>query len=146
MKRFANLGGSMRSRIRGIAVLSCVAVIVAGGLATAVVANAAGTVTPAADPLLSRNKPVTASSHGGCCPAKNAVDGKTTTRWASAAGKDPQWIYVDLGATFQISQVRLTWDLSCATAYQIQTSPDHATWTRIFATTTGKGGVENRTG
>src|SRR5207244_13059942 len=85
----------------------------------------------------------TASS---CCAAKNAVDGKATTRWASTAGKDPSWIYVDLGATAQVHRVRLQWDKSCATGYQLQTSDDHATWTDIFKTTAGKGGVEDRTG
>ncbi len=133
----------MRWRSRGVAVLASAAVVVATGL-TAAIANAA--IEPAADVLLSRNQPVTASSSGSCCAAKNAVDGKATTRWASAAGKDPSWIYVDLGAVAQIHRVRLQWDKSCATAYELQTSTDHATWTRIFATTSGKGGVEDRTG
>ncbi|HEX7733910.1 MAG TPA: PQQ-dependent sugar dehydrogenase [Ktedonobacteraceae bacterium] len=98
---------------------------------------------------LSQNKPVTVSSAGGtnaagtCCAAKNAVDGTTTTRWASAANIDPSWIYVDLGTASQIDDIKLIWDLSCATAYQLQTSNDHATWTPIYTTTTGKGGTED---
>src|SRR4051812_108487 len=116
----------------------------AGAIALAL---AAGTITPAAaaDPLVSQGKPVTASSAGGCCPAANAVDGDSATRWASAAGIDPQWIYVDLGAAVHVSRVRLQWDASCATAYEIDTSADHVTWTRIYATTAGKGGVEDLT-
>ncbi|HXR72640.1 PQQ-dependent sugar dehydrogenase [Actinocrinis sp.] len=106
---------------------------------------APGSAAPAAATLLSQGKPVTASSSGGCCPAPNAVDGNSATRWASAAGSDPQWIYVDLGATAQISRVRLQWDTSCASAYEIDTSPDHAAWTRIYSTTAGKGGVEDLT-
>jgi glucose/arabinose dehydrogenase len=111
----------------------------------------AGAVVPAppavaADLLLSQGKPVTASSSGGCCPPANAVDGSTGTRWASAANIDPSWIYVDLGATFQVSRVQLTWDASCATAYSVDISPDHQSWTSMFSTTTGKGGVENLTG
>ncbi|SEF36434.1 Glucose/arabinose dehydrogenase, beta-propeller fold [Amycolatopsis pretoriensis] len=110
-------------------------------------ALAAATISPAgaADSLLSQGKPVTASSSGGCCPAANAVDGDSATRWASAAGVDPQWIYVDLGAAAHVSRVRLQWDASCATAYEIDTSADHVTWTKIYATTTGKGGVEDLT-
>src|SRR5207253_2448461 len=107
----------MRGRIRGAAALGCAALVVAAGLTTAAVARAAdtpNTVAPAADELLSRNKPVTASSASSCCVAKNAVDGKTSTRWASTAAKDPSWIYVDLGAVYQISRVQLTWDKSCA--------------------------------
>src|SRR5262249_21280032 len=119
------------------------------GLTAAAVASAAdsrgGAGAAAAPTLLSRNKPVTASSSGSCCPAKNAVDGSGSTRWASAAGKDPSWIYVDLGAVALVTRIRLQWDKSCATAYQLQTSTDHATWTSIFSTTSGKGGVEDRT-
>jgi hypothetical protein len=62
---------------------------------------------PAADQLLSRNKPVTASSSGGCCAPTNTVDGNSSTRWASGSGKDPQWIYVDLGTTVNVHRVRL---------------------------------------
>ncbi|MFB9689742.1 PQQ-dependent sugar dehydrogenase [Amycolatopsis plumensis] len=112
-------------------------------------ALAAATVTAgpaeAADPLLSQGKPVTVSSSGGCCPAANAVDGNSRTRWASASGVDPQWIYVDLGAAVHVSRVRLQWDASCATAYEIDTSADRVTWTKIYATTAGKGGVEDLT-
>src|SRR5947207_336614 len=135
----------MRRRIRGVAVLACTAVVGAIGITAAAVAGAAENA-PAADALLSRNQPVTASSSGSCCAPKNAVDGNASTRWASAAGKDPSWVYVDLGAVAQVHRVRLQWDKSCATAYQLQTSTDHATWTTIFSTTSGKGGVEDRTG
>ncbi len=134
--------GPLRLRSALIAALAAVALA-----ATALVATATpGSAAPAADALLSQGKPVTASSSGGCCPAPNAVDGSTTTRWASVAGVDPQWIYVDLGATAAVHRVQLSWDASCATAYEIDTSADHTTWTRIFSTTTGKGGVENLTG
>ncbi len=102
----------------------------------------------AAGALLSQNHPVTASSTGvnntsGCCGTASAVDGLTTTRWASAPNIDPTWIYVDLSATAQISEIKLIWDQSCATAYQLQTSNDHATWTTIYSTSTGKGGTED---
>jgi glucose/arabinose dehydrogenase len=123
-----------------------VAVLVAALLAllSATVANSAS--RPAADTLLSLNKPATASSAGGCCAAKNAVDGSTSTRWASASNVDPSWIYVDLGATYNIDRIELDWDASCATAYELDVSADHSSWTQILRTTTGKGGVENHTG
>src|SRR5689334_2402621 len=98
----------MKVRSRGLVVLVCAATVAAGVVSTSI-ANAAGATTkaPLADELLSRNKPVTASSSGGCCAPKNAVDGNAGTRWASAAGVDPSWIYVDLGTTANISRVRL---------------------------------------
>jgi chitodextrinase len=107
-------------------------------------------VMPAAVPpsvtLLSQNHPVTVSSSGGCCPAKYAVDGKSTTRWASAPGIDPQWIVVDLGTPAAVTRVRLEWDTSCATAYQVQSSTDGTAFgTTLFSTTTGNGGVDDLT-
>jgi hypothetical protein len=72
-------------------------------------------------------------------PASNAVDGNTGTRWSSAFS-DPQWLEVDLGSSQTICQVNLDWEAAYAKAFQIQTSPDGATWTTIFSTTTGTGG------
>jgi glucose/arabinose dehydrogenase len=112
----------------------------AGVIATLVLA---ASTASAQDPLLSRNKPTLASSSGGCCPPPSAVDGNSGTRWASGAGSDPQWLRVDLGATANISRVRLQWDLSCAVSYRLETSPDGSSWSQIFTTTTGDGGVDD---
>ncbi|GIH14334.1 PQQ-dependent sugar dehydrogenase [Rugosimonospora africana] len=137
----------MLVRIRGLTVLVTAVLLITGApAATATAAPAtvgAATAVPAADSLLSQGKPVTASSSGGCCPPSYAVDGTTSTRWASGAGVDPQWIYVDLGTAANLSRVVLTWDLSCATAYQVQTSTDHSTWTTVYSTTAGDGGVDD---
>jgi hypothetical protein len=75
-------------------------------------------------------------------PASNAVDGNTGTRWSSAFS-DPQWIQIDLGSTQTICGVTLDWEAAYATAFQIQTSNDAATWTSIYSTTTGTGGTQN---
>lgn len=94
--------------------------------------------------LLSLNQPVTCSSiEAGTTPTPcaNAVDGNGTTRWASAFA-DPQWIYVDLGASKTISRVLLTWEAAYASAFQIQTSNDAATWTTI-QTVTGNSALTN---
>jgi hypothetical protein len=95
--------------------------------------------------LLSQNKPVTASSNENATlgPA-NAVDGNTGTRWSSGFS-DPQWIQVDLGATHSICRVVLNWEAAYATAYQLQTSNDGTTWTTIYSTTTGDGGIDDLT-
>jgi hypothetical protein len=74
----------------------------------------------------------------------NAVDNNSTTRWGSAYA-DPQWISVDLGATYNFSRVRLNWEAAYAKAYQIQTSPDGTTWTTVSSKTTGDGGVDDVT-
>ena len=82
---------------------------------------------------LALNKSGAASSvEDATFPATLAFDGNsTTTRWASAEGVDPQWIYVDLGATYSISRVKITWEAAYGKNFLIQTSPDAATWTTI---------------
>jgi beta-glucosidase len=92
--------------------------------------------------LLSQGHPATASStENAGSAAANAVDGNTATRWSSAFS-DPQWIYVDLGASHTINRVVLNWEAAFGKSYQIQTSNDAATWTSIYSTTAGPGGTE----
>ena len=101
-----------------------------------------GTPSSGGGTLLSQGHPATASSlENASFPASNAVDGNTGTRWSSAFS-DPQWIYVDLGATHTISKVVLNWEAAYGKAYQIQTSNDATNWTTIYSTTTGTGGVQ----
>jgi len=103
--------------------------------AGAVTTSAAVSVTVAAAPTgtnLALNKPAfTSSTENGGTLGSAAVDGNaTSTRWSSAFA-DPQWIYVDLGATYSISRVKLTWEAAYGKDYLIQTSTDAATWTTI---------------
>jgi len=91
-------------------------------------------------------KPATASSlENAGYPATNAFDGNLNTRWSSAFS-DPQWIYVDLGATYTISEVVLYWEAAYGKSYQIQVSSDATNWTTIYSTTTGLGGTEDLAG
>jgi hypothetical protein len=77
-------------------------------------------------------------------PAASAVDGNTGTRWASTFS-DPQWIYVDLGATRQVSRVLLNWEAAYGRSYQIQSSNDAVNWSTFYTTTTGDGGIDDFT-
>jgi hypothetical protein len=75
------------------------------------------------------NKTVTVSSTDSPADAgSNAVDGSLTTRWSSAYS-DPQWIEIDLGADYNISEIDLNWETACGKNYQIQTSADGVNWT-----------------
>ena len=124
-----------RRPARLLAIATATFALLAGALVAGSPAAAAGT-------LLSQGKPVVASSiEGAGTPASAAVDGNTGTRWASQFS-DPQWIYVDLGASASITQVVLNWEAAYATGYQIQTSNDAVTWTSIYTTTTGTGGIQ----
>jgi F5/8 type C domain len=123
-------------RVRAVAIVAVLGLAALGIVATVAPASAAAT-------LLSQGKPATASSteNGDYTPASAAVDGSTTTRWSSTFS-DPQWLQVDLGSTATISQLVLNWETAYGKAFQIQTSPDAATWTSIYSTTTGAGGVQ----
>jgi hypothetical protein len=84
---------------------------------------------------------IASSTENAGTPASAAVDGNTGTRWSSAAA-DPQWLRVDLGSSQSVCRVTLRWEAAYARAFQIQTSADGATWTTIWSTTTGAGGVQ----
>lgn len=93
---------------------------------------------------LARGRPVTVSSVEPDSPhvGANAVDGNPQSRWGSVHS-DPQWITVDLGAPRAIDRVRLNWETAYARTYRIQTSPDDSTWTTIYETTAGDGGIDD---
>ncbi|HTQ49591.1 MAG TPA: glycoside hydrolase family 3 C-terminal domain-containing protein [Candidatus Acidoferrales bacterium] len=91
-------------------------------------------------------KAATASSlENAGFPATNAFDGNLATRWSSQFS-DPQWIYVDLGASCNIAEVVLYWEAAYGKSYQIQVSSDATNWTTIYSTTTGLGGTEDLAG
>jgi aryl-phospho-beta-D-glucosidase BglC (GH1 family) len=83
-------------------------------------------------PNLALNKPTTVSSiEGSGLEGNYAVDGNTSTRWSATMYTDPQWIAVDLGANYNISQVKITWEAAYAKDYQLQVSSDNINWTTI---------------
>lgn len=96
---------------------------------------------------LALNRSVVASSvQNSSYLAANAVDGNSATRWSNQFS-DPQWIYVDLGATYNITEVTLNWETAAGKDYQIQVSADATNWTTID-TITGNttAGVHDYTG
>ncbi|MFN3405211.1 MAG: carbohydrate-binding protein [Cytophagaceae bacterium] len=74
-----------------------------------------------------------------------AVDGSMSTRWASAYS-DPQWLYIDLGASFNISGVRIFWETALGRDYQIQVSSNASTWTTIRTVTSNTSLTNDLTG
>ena len=102
------------------------------------------TIPPITGSNLSLNRPVTVSSvqDASYYSAGNAVDGNTATRWSSTFA-DPQWIQVDLGSAQNIGRVVLNWEAAYGKGYQIQTSNDNTTWTTIYSTVSGDGGIDD---
>ncbi len=84
---------------------------------------------------LAQGRPAYASSIESSYNAPSqAVDGNSTTRWSSGQWMQSTsigWIYVDLGASYNISEVRLDWERAYAVNYQIQVSNDAVNWTTI---------------
>ncbi|MDQ0920340.1 S-layer homology domain-containing protein [Paenibacillus sp. V4I5] len=85
---------------------------------------------------------VGSSSDGSVDTASWAFDGNLTTRFGSKRGVDPGWLYVDLGESKRINEVRLYWEAAYGKSYQIQVSDDAENWTHVFSTTSGKGALE----
>lgn len=121
---------------------------VSGNSNTASATTLSGT-TPPTGTNLALNKTATASSiEGAGFEASRAFDGSSTTRWASAEGVDPQWIYVNLGSSQTVNRVKLNWEAAYASSYTIQVSNDSGTptnWTTVYTTTTGDGGIDDIT-
>ena len=68
---------------------------------------------------------------------------RIATRWSSALGSDPQWIYVNLGAVYSVNRVVLNWETAYGKSYQIQVSNDASAWIDAYATT-GDGVIQAR--
>jgi len=75
-------------------------------------------------------------------PGSYAVDGKQSTRWESDFS-DPQFITVDLGAPSEISRVLLNWENAAGKSYTVEVSSDNVNWQTVYATTTGKPGMND---
>ena len=63
--------------------------------------------------------------------AQKAIDGDSTTRWASVQGVDPQWYVVDLGNTYKIDEIDIVWQTASAKNYDIEFSVDGNTYTKL---------------
>lgn len=90
--------------------------------------------------LLSMNRPIYASSSLGGSTPDLAVDGNMNSRWESVWKKDPQWIYVDLGAKANLNKVVVNWENAYSSAYTIQVSDDELHWQDITPVMQGKPG------
>ena len=89
------------------------------------------------------------SSEASTLGADKAVDGDTTSkssRWASAvdatasAEGGPHWIYVDLGAEYDVKNIRIYWEMRKANGYHVDlatgdTAPgvDSSDWKTVYS-------------
>ncbi|MFA4964895.1 MAG: discoidin domain-containing protein, partial [Thermoleophilia bacterium] len=63
-------------------------------------------------------------------PARCANDGDSRSWWASEAAAYPQWWRVDLGASYDLSSLKVDWPKSKTRsyAYTVEVSPDGSAW------------------
>ncbi|MBN1765071.1 MAG: discoidin domain-containing protein [Sedimentisphaerales bacterium] len=74
----------------------------------------------------------------------NAVDGSSSTRWASESS-DPQYITIDFGAQTEFNTVHLYWDTAYASEYLIQASDNNLDWADLINEQNGDGGLDDYT-
>ena len=98
-------------------------------------------------------RPAAASTVETCCGearvADFAFDGDPGTRWSSEwetgladADPDSEWVYVDLGSTFDVGRVVLRWEAAFASAYALDVSFDARHWQTVYTQRQGRGGLE----
>jgi len=104
--------------------------------------SASGRPNPSKADLALHKKAVSRSDEQSGFAAAAAVDGNLTTRWSSGFS-DPQWIVVDLGAVWSVTDIKLDWENAYATNYHVDVATDAKHWSTVFRTTTGKGGVRD---
>ena len=86
-------------------------------------------------PNIALNRPVYASSvEGPGYVVPYATDGSLSTRWSSQFS-DPQYIYVDLGARYDLCRVILHWETALGKDFKIQVSDNSSAWKDIIAIT-----------
>jgi hypothetical protein len=95
----------------------------------------AASASTSANLALGKTVVVSSLENGNIYPGSAVVDGATTgARWSSAFS-DPQWIYVDLGAVYNINEVTIYWETAYGKDFKIQTSIDLNTWNDIYTVT-----------
>lgn len=75
------------------------------------------------------------------CHESALVDGDDATRWCGPKTA-PQSVVIDLGRPVSLGTVLLHWETAFASGYSLDVSDDMRTWTPIYSTDHGKGGIE----
>lgn len=92
-------------------------------------------VTPNREKLSILSNGVDASSTQGNNMAALAFDGDYGSRWESAHSAEPQYIQVDLGKRYVVTDMRISWEGANAKNYHIEVSDDHIQWNKVIEKT-----------
>ena len=102
------------------------------GMSDSEISTSAITIKPGLSDNLALGKPSKASSG----KAALAFDGDTETRWSSDWNRD-EFISVDLGRVYDISEISFLWEEAYAKKYKIQVSNDGVNWVDAYDKTSG---------
>ncbi|RFM33960.1 PQQ-dependent sugar dehydrogenase [Chitinophaga silvisoli] len=94
---------------------------------------------------LNKNVTVSGNENGVTMPGSAAVDGDINTRWSSAF-EDPSYIYVDLGARYNISEVKITWENAKGKDYLVQVADTVGNWHNLKTVTGNNDLINDHTG
>ena len=84
-------------------------------------------------------------------PVGALTDGDLTTRWSSVfadasvkrrnkAKDDNQWVMLDFGQEYSITNMRIHWETAAARSYDVQVSDSGTHWKTVHSFTDGKPG------
>ena len=94
--------------------------------------------------VVSGDRPVTTSSNADTVRVgARSVDADPATEWLSAAGKNDQWLAVDLGGATRLTRVDLHWTSQYSRVYRVEVSSDAASWRTTHRATAGDGGTDS---
>ena len=104
---------------------SCYAVDFNGNMSTPLTAEVSMAFNATSN--LALNKPCQAGFGANNMGASKANDGNKDTRWASGGGNNPTdaWWYVDLGESYNLSTIEISWEGAYASDYVIMGSDDY---------------------
>lgn len=87
-------------------------------------------------------KNASASTENGGDKAANVTDGNGKTRWQAAVEDKNEWCQVDLGKEYNVNKVKLSWEASYASKYEIQVSSDGKNWKTVYEEKAGNGKID----
>lgn len=132
------ISGSSATRRRNASMIALTAVVLlpldlVAGTATRIQLVAHIPVPPPLPQLISASATASSVEAGGppgVGAAALAVDDNLTTRWGSAF-TDNEWLALDLGTSYVLTEVIIDWEAANAAAYEIQGSADNSSWTTL---------------
>lgn len=107
---------------------------------------------PSSDTNIALNKDVVESSNeADGLSGKNTTDGNSDSRWGSnwISNNDnhPEYVYLDLGQSYYLGNMKINWSDAYAKDYEVQVCDanpeDENSWIRVLENNDGKGGKED---